>query len=49
MGFMIHLNRKASSSSSVGLHCTFVHSIVQNIQICFGSGWEFYRGWLGKN
>lgn len=23
--------------------------MVQNIQICFGSGWEFYRGGLGKN
>lgn len=45
MGFMIHLIHKASSSSSAGYICTFVHSKVQNIQICFGSGWEFYRDW----
>lgn len=45
MGFI-----SSSSSSSVGLHCTFVHSIVQNIQNLFRFGVGILAGaGLGKN
>lgn len=45
MGFMIHLNRKASSSSSAGYICIFVHSVVQvSVQ-----GVNFTGAGLGKN
>lgn len=50
MGFMIHLIHKASSSSSVGLHCTFVHSMVQNRFVSVrGRNFIFTGAGLGKN